>query len=386
MTSPLHCKEPNCDAPNLQAGEQPLANSPSRRKKLQPNRFWIVLDCGLDCKRGPGPPPLLPRSAFNPRLLPVINLPRFQVLLALSGLAVASAGSLAADPPAPAATPPVPFSRTEAGAANRAKLAADLAAAPAPQPVELPPTPAGPFQETWDSLRVNYRAPAWFVDAKFGLCMHWGLFSVPARQSEWYVRYMYGGNPGIERQHIAKWGPLDQFGYKDFIPLFTAQKWDPAAWAALFKESGARFFSPTGEHHDGFSLWDSALQQIQFRELRAPSGHPRRTRRGRPQGGPQIRGQQPQLRTFQLHSGRPQQRPERSRLARLLPRLRPERGGPRGLQCALGQEEPGVDRQVPAGPALVRQRRQRPRMGSRSSSRSPRITTIAPRSGARRFP
>jgi alpha-L-fucosidase len=184
------------------------------------------------------------------------------VLLALSGLAVAAGGSLAADPPAPAATPPVPFFQTEAGAANRAKLTADLAAAPAPQQVELPPTPAGPFQETWDSLRVNYQAPEWFVDAKFGLCMHWGLFSVPARQSEWYVRYMYGGNPGIERQHIAKWGPLDQFGYKDFIPLFTAQKWDPAAWAALFKASGARFFSPTGEHHDGFSLWDSAYNKF----------------------------------------------------------------------------------------------------------------------------
>jgi alpha-L-fucosidase len=154
-----------------------------------------------------------------------------------------------------------PYSSTEQGAANRAKLAADLAAARAPKPVALPSMPPGPFRETWTSLQANYRAPEWFVDSKFGLCMHWGLFSVPARQSEWYVRYMYGGNSGIMRDHIATWGPLDQFGYKDFIPLFTAEKWDPAAWAALFRRSGARFFSPTGEHHDGFSLWDSAYNK-----------------------------------------------------------------------------------------------------------------------------
>jgi alpha-L-fucosidase len=176
----------------------------------------------------------------------------------------------APDPSAPEARTPgtghggatvAPFSSTERGAASRAKLAADLAAAPAPKPVAPPSMPPGPFRETWTSLQANYKAPEWFVDSKFGLCMHWGLFSVPARQSEWYVRYMYGGNPGIMRDHVAVWGPLDQFGYKDFIPLFTAEKWDPAAWASLFKRSGARFFSPTGEHHDGFSLWDSAYNK-----------------------------------------------------------------------------------------------------------------------------
>ena len=124
---------------------------------------------------------------------------------------------------AAAAALAVPFSSTEQGAADRANLAADLAAAPAPKQVALPPMPAGPYQETWASIKANYKAPEWFVDAKFGLCMHWGLFSVPARQSEWYVRYMYGNNPGIMRDHIAKWGPLDQFGYKNFIPLFTAK-------------------------------------------------------------------------------------------------------------------------------------------------------------------
>jgi alpha-L-fucosidase len=127
--------------------------------------------------------------------------------------------------------------------------------------IPLPPTPAGPFQPTWESLRANYRSPQWFDDGKFGLSMHWGIYSVPARQSEWYIRYMYGGNAGIMRDHIAKYGPLDQFGYKDFIPMFTAANWKPDAWAALFKKAGVKFIVPTAEHHDGFSLWDSAYNR-----------------------------------------------------------------------------------------------------------------------------
>src|SRR4051812_29861175 len=90
--------------------------------------------------------------------------------------------------------------------------------------------PEGPYQENWDSIKEHYTTPAWFTQGKFGIFMHWGIYSVPARQSEWYVRYMYGGNAGIMRDHIAKYGPLDKFGYKDFIPMFTAAKWDPDAW------------------------------------------------------------------------------------------------------------------------------------------------------------
>jgi alpha-L-fucosidase len=136
------------------------------------------------------------------------------------------------------------------------------AAAVAPHAlIPLPPMPAGPFEPTWESLRANYRPPQWFDDGKFGLSMHWGIYSVPARQSEWYVRYMYGGNAGIMRDHIAKYGPLDKFGYKDFIPLFTAANWKPDAWASLFKKAGVKFIVPTAEHHDGFSLWDSAYNR-----------------------------------------------------------------------------------------------------------------------------
>jgi len=156
-------------------------------------------------------------------------------------------------------------------------LAASALAQPLDQPMDRPaarenapaaplnlsalggkPVPPGPFAPTWDSIRASYIAPEWFREAKFGIFIHWGIFTVPARQSEWYVRYMYGGNAGIMQDHIKKYGPLDKFGYKDFIPRFTMEHWDPDAWAELFKAAGARYVIPSAEHHDGFSMWDSA--------------------------------------------------------------------------------------------------------------------------------
>jgi len=124
---------------------------------------------------------------------------------------------------------------------------------------DLPAVPAGPFAETWESIRQNYKDPGWFRDGKFGIMMHWGIYSVPAHGSEWYVRYMYGGNAGIMQWHTEHFGPPTKFGYKDFLPMYTAAKWDPDAWAALFKKAGAKYVLAPGEHHDGFSNWDSAI-------------------------------------------------------------------------------------------------------------------------------
>jgi alpha-L-fucosidase len=124
--------------------------------------------------------------------------------------------------------------------------------------------PAGPFEPTWDSLKANYRVPAWFTEAKFGLFMHWGLYAVPAYHNEWYEKHMYGQYIAWHREHF---GPHDQFGYKDFIPKFTAEKFDPAAWAALFKKSGARFVIPTAQHHDNFALWDSAVTPFNAKQM-----------------------------------------------------------------------------------------------------------------------
>jgi alpha-L-fucosidase len=124
---------------------------------------------------------------------------------------------------------------------------------------DIPTGPAGPFGESWDSIQQSYKDPDWFRNGKFGIMMHWGIYSVPAHGSEWYVRYMYGGNAGIMQWHTEHYGPPTKFGYKDFLPMFTAAKWDPDAWAALFKKAGARYVLAPGEHHDGFSNWDSAI-------------------------------------------------------------------------------------------------------------------------------
>lgn len=120
------------------------------------------------------------------------------------------------------------------------------------------PTPMapGPIKPTWKSLQEHYRVPAWFYRAKFGLFMHWGIYSVPAHHNEWYEKHMYSSELAW---HTAHYGPPDKFGYKDFIPMFTAAKWHPNAWARLFKASGAKFVIPTAQHHDGFALWDSQV-------------------------------------------------------------------------------------------------------------------------------
>jgi alpha-L-fucosidase len=123
----------------------------------------------------------------------------------------------------------------------------------------IPDPPPGPFKESWDSIQQNYSDPEWFRDAKFGIYMHLGIFSVPAHASEWYVRYMYGGNAGVMQWHTEHFGPPTKFGYKDFLPMYTMAKWNPDAWAALFKKAGAKYVLAPGEHHDGFSNWDSAI-------------------------------------------------------------------------------------------------------------------------------
>ncbi|MGA2233123.1 MAG: alpha-L-fucosidase [Tepidisphaeraceae bacterium] len=122
--------------------------------------------------------------------------------------------------------------------------------------------PDGPFAPTWDSIEKNYKVPQWFNEAKFGIFMHWGLYTVPAYRgggaSEWYETHLYAGGATLP-WHTQTFGSLDVFGYKDFIPLFTAAKWDPDAWALLFKKAGAKYIIPTAQHHDNFSLWDSKV-------------------------------------------------------------------------------------------------------------------------------
>ena len=139
--------------------------------------------------------------------------------------------------------------------------AAGLSALAAPAAFALAkskPIPPGAFAPTWDSLRENYAVPAWLDASKFGIFIHWGLYAVPAYHNEWYAKHMYGQFAPWHTQH---YGPPDRFGYKDFIPMFKAEKYDPAAWAALFKKAGAGYVVPVGEHHDGFAMWNSDLTE-----------------------------------------------------------------------------------------------------------------------------
>jgi alpha-L-fucosidase len=116
----------------------------------------------------------------------------------------------------------------------------------------------GPFRPDWESLQ-RFEVPEWYKDAKFGIFIHWGVYSVPAFGSEWYPRMMYTPDSPEYKHHIAAYGPQDRFGYKDFIPRFKAEKFDPAAWARLFKEAGAKYVIPVFEHHDGFSMYDCSI-------------------------------------------------------------------------------------------------------------------------------
>ena len=112
------------------------------------------------------------------------------------------------------------------------------------------------FEPNWESLK-NVGVPDWYIDGKFGIFIHWGVYCVPAFANEWYPRNMYvQGSPEFEH-HVKTYGPHNKFGYKDFIPQFTAEKFNAAEWAALFKKAGARFVVPVAEHHDGFAMYET---------------------------------------------------------------------------------------------------------------------------------
>jgi alpha-L-fucosidase len=115
------------------------------------------------------------------------------------------------------------------------------------------------YQPTWESLR-RHPVPKWLADGKFGIYTHWGIYSVPAvgPNATWYANKVYWEPESAERKHHEQtWGKLDQFGYKDFIPLLTGERFDAEEWADLFQKAGARFAGPVAEHHDGFAMWDS---------------------------------------------------------------------------------------------------------------------------------
>lgn len=109
---------------------------------------------------------------------------------------------------------------------------------------------------------VKQTAPDWFRDAKFGLFFHWGPYSVPAFENEWYSRNMYAKGQKQNLHHAETYGSVHDFGYKDFYPMFKGEKFDPEEWADLVVRSGAKYAGPVTEHADNFSMWDSKVNPV----------------------------------------------------------------------------------------------------------------------------
>jgi len=124
----------------------------------------------------------------------------------------------------------------------------------------------GPYTDSWASLSA-FQPPEWYRNAKFGIFIHWGVYSVPAFGNEWYPRTMYMQGTREFEHHVQTYGKQSEFGYKDFIPMFKAEKFDPEAWADLFQEAGARYVVPVAEHHDGFQMYKSEISHWNAYEM-----------------------------------------------------------------------------------------------------------------------
>ena len=120
------------------------------------------------------------------------------------------------------------------------------------------PMMKGKFQPTWESLE-NYQVPEWFRNAKFGIWAHWGPQCVEG-SGDWMARYMYMEGSDAYKYHVENYGHPSEVGFKDIIPLWKAEKWNPDKLVAFYKKIGAQYFFAMGNHHDNMDLWDSKYQ------------------------------------------------------------------------------------------------------------------------------
>ncbi len=116
----------------------------------------------------------------------------------------------------------------------------------------------GPYQATWDSL-LQYEAPEWYRDAKFGVWAHWSPQCVP-ENGDWYARLMYAEGSPDYRFQMQHYGHPSNFGYKDLCAQWTLLNWEPEALIERYKNVGARLFIALANHHDGFDTWGSKHQ------------------------------------------------------------------------------------------------------------------------------
>ncbi|MCI6811007.1 MAG: alpha-L-fucosidase [Lachnospiraceae bacterium] len=141
------------------------------------------------------------------------------------------------------------------------------------------------YTGTWESVK-QHRVPEWYEDCKFGIFIHWGIYSVPAYAprtwelgevpgneewfcnnpyAEWYYNSVNVGSGPSYEYHIQKYG--EGFSYEDFIPMWKAEKWNPKEWAEIFEKAGAKYVVLTTKHHDGFCLYPSIYTDFNSVEM-----------------------------------------------------------------------------------------------------------------------
>ena len=124
----------------------------------------------------------------------------------------------------------------------------------------------GPYSDDWNSLSA-YEVPKWYRKMRFGIFIHYGVFTVPAYDSEWYPRMMYMKGSKAYEHHRKTYGPQSEFGLKDFIPMFRAEHFDADRWVEVFKKAGAQYVVPVAEHHDGFQMYESELSSYNAADM-----------------------------------------------------------------------------------------------------------------------
>jgi alpha-L-fucosidase len=170
-----------------------------------------------------------------------------------------------------------PLSRRRFGALAATGLAAMALPSVLPDSAAAATPHCNRYEPTWPSVGEHPPAPEWFQDAKFGVYWHWGAFTTPEFGSEWYGRNMYIPGSSENSHHKATYGDPTVWGYDRFInggvdaagnavqfaPKLVSQggQFDPEDWARVVKASGAKFAGPVAEHHDGFSMWDSQVNE-----------------------------------------------------------------------------------------------------------------------------
>lgn len=124
----------------------------------------------------------------------------------------------------------------------------------------------GKYKADWASLS-HHKVPDWYMHDKLGVFIHWGIYAVPAFGNEWYSRGMYDKTVREFEHHRKTWGEQKDFGYKDFIPMFKAEKFDAEKWVSLFKKAGMKYVMPVAEHHDGFAMYETEFNRWNSKEM-----------------------------------------------------------------------------------------------------------------------